>query len=263
MQRARERSGRAFWHTWWPSPVAIGAVVAAVLLFAIVSSLGNQLTSGGGIHFAHFEGEGFGFDYLDSWEVLSRYEHAGEHGPTVLAAVGVGGFDLGCTNTSDSVTCPASPRWTVPTDGVVLAYRFDAWLGPIAPQPTPSLGPGDEWVEVGGRGAILSRADTSMTWHFPGAPEYIEVRWGPDVSMTAPGQVQMAIDTWQWSPSPSPPAPSPSGTVSATPQPSVDIDGALVGDLALGAPCSWASGTDGIAWEIGQLGQLEDPPDYP
>jgi hypothetical protein len=145
-----------------------------------------------------FEGEGFSFDYPSDWEVIRRYQHFGLHGPTVLAAVGIGGFDLGCTTTPDSVSCPNGPRWTVPTNGVVLAYHFGSWLGPIAPQPTPSLGPGDEWVEVGGRSAVLSRTDNSMIWHFPGAPEFIEARWGPDLSDVAPGRVDDVIASWHW-----------------------------------------------------------------
>ena len=149
-------------------------------------------------HPVTFEGEGFSFDYPSDWQVISGYQHFGEHGPTVLAAVGIGGFDLGCTTTANSVSCPNSPRWTVPSSGVVLAYHFGSWLGPIAPQPTPSLGPGDEWVEVGGRSAILSRTEGSMIWHFPGAPEFIEARWGPDVSDVAPGRVDDVIATWHW-----------------------------------------------------------------
>jgi hypothetical protein len=145
-----------------------------------------------------FEGEGFSFDYPSDWEVISGYQQYGEHGPTVLAAVGIGGFDLGCTTTANSVSCPNGPRWTVPNDGVVLAYHFGSGLGPIAPQPTPSLGPGDEWVEVGGRSAILSRTDNSMIWHFPEAPEFIEARWGPDVSDIAPDRVEAVIAAWRW-----------------------------------------------------------------
>lgn len=145
-----------------------------------------------------FEGEGFSFDYPSDWEVISGYQHYGEHGPTVLAAVGIGGFDLGCTTTANSVSCPNGPRWTVPSDGMVLAYHIGSSLGPIFPQPTPSLRPGEEWVEVGGRSAILSRTDNSMIWHFPGAPEFIEARWGPDVSDIARGRIEAVIAAWRW-----------------------------------------------------------------
>lgn len=149
---------------------------------------------------SRFEGEGFTFDYPEHWRLITGYQHAGIHGPTVLAAVGIGDFDLGCTSTVNEVTCNAEPSWTVPDDGVVLAYRFGAWLGPIAPQPTPDLGPGEEWVTVAGRPAVLSETGTSMTWHFPGAPEFIEVRWGPGVAELARSEVTMVIASWLWSP---------------------------------------------------------------
>jgi hypothetical protein len=166
---------------------------------------------------AHFEGVGFRFDYPDDWPVISGYGQAGMHGPTVLAAVGIGDFDLGCTTTSDSVSCPNSPTWTVPSDGVVLAYHVGSWLGPIAPEPTPSLGPGDAWVVVDGRVAVLSRTDTSMTWHLAGAPEFIEARWGPDVAQEAPGWVEAVIASWHWESSSPSAVPTEQPTPVATP----------------------------------------------
>lgn len=165
-----------------------------------VAPSSSPSTTPAAVELSRFEGEGFTFDYPGHWRLISGYKHAGLHGPTVLAAVGIGDFDLGCTSTVNEVTCSAGPSWTVPDDGVVLAYRFGAWLGPIHPQPTPNLGPGDEWVEVAGRAAVLSRTDTSMTWHFPGAPEFIEARWGPGIAEAARSEVTTVIASWVWSP---------------------------------------------------------------
>jgi hypothetical protein len=153
----------------------------------------------------HFAGDGFSFDYPGHWREISGYLHAGRHGPTVLAAVGVGDFDLGCSAAeTNSMTCSAGPRWTVPNDGVVLAYRFDAWLGSIAPQPTPVLGTGDRWVDVAGRRAVLSETGTSMLLHFAGAPEYIEAHWGAAVAEDARAEVEATVAAWVWSRTPSP-----------------------------------------------------------
>jgi hypothetical protein len=60
------------------------------------------------------------------------------------------------------------------------------------------LDPGDEWVDVGWRGAIHSQLDNTMTWHFPGAPEYIEARWDPAIADQARSQLQMVLATWNW-----------------------------------------------------------------
>jgi hypothetical protein len=153
--------------------------------------------AGSQVPLVRFEGEGFSFEYPDSWQLISGYQHFGEHGPTVLAAVGIGDFDPGCTVSENSVSC-SSPRWAVPSDGVVLAYHIRPWLGPIAPQPTPSLGPHDEWVDVGGRAAVLTRTDASMTWQLPEAPEFIEARWGSDAASQAPDLIENVVGSWRW-----------------------------------------------------------------
>jgi hypothetical protein len=147
---------------------------------------------------ATFRGEGFTFHYPARWNVLSGYEHAGLHGPTVLAAVGLGGFDLGCSYTSTSVGCGA-PIWTVPDDGVVLAYHIGAWLGPVVPYPTPTLGPGDTWATIGGRPAVLSRLPRGLVYQLPGAPESIEARWGAADADQARAGVEAVIASWTWS----------------------------------------------------------------
>jgi hypothetical protein len=199
LQGGIPRSGRRWLRTAIPTVIALG-LIAAVALYAFISSLNQAPSSGGGLQFSTFQGDGFDFDYPRQWQVISRYQHAGMHGPTVLAAVGIGDFDLGCSYTSTSVTCDAAPHWTVPANGAVLAYHFSAWLGPTFVEPTPSLGPGDRWVEVGGRAAILSTTDQSMVWHFPGAPEFIEAHWGSLAAAEVRSQVQMVIDSWRWAP---------------------------------------------------------------
>ncbi len=146
-----------------------------------------------------FQGDGFTFAYPMAWRLISGYEHAGIHGPTVLAAVGIGKFDLGCSYASTSVSCDASPRWSVSDNGVVLAYHSGAWLGAVVPYPTPTLGSGDQWVEVGGRSAVLSQRALSLVWQFPGAPESIEARWGSAVADDARADVEAVIASWAWS----------------------------------------------------------------
>lgn len=144
-----------------------------------------------------FVGEGFTFSYPASWEVLSQYAHFGLHGPTVMGAVGIGEFNTGCVVDSSSVSCPADPNWVVPPDGVVLAYRFGAWLGPIVSLPAATPGPGERSVDVGGRVAFRSDGAMSIRIHFPGAPEFIEARWGAD-SSDAPLLIEAVLDSWVW-----------------------------------------------------------------
>lgn len=50
-----------------------------------------------------------------------------------------------------------------------------------------------------------------MLWHFPGAPEYIEARWGFAVADEAHAEVEATVATWVWSPHPMP-APTPSAS---------------------------------------------------
>jgi hypothetical protein len=109
--------------------LAAFGVIAAVVAIAFIMSTNQAPTSGGGWNFAHYDGDGFSFDYPDGWRVISGQQHTGLHGPSVMAAVGIGDFDLGCVSGPNSVTCPASPNWTVPDGGVVLAYHIGAWLG--------------------------------------------------------------------------------------------------------------------------------------
>jgi len=152
------------------------------------------------IDFVHFEGDGFGFDHPADWQILATPGHVGIHGPTLEAALGIGDFDLGCSETSTSVSCPADPVWSVPHNGVVLVYRFEPWLGMCAPA-TPPRGAPDEVAYVGGRAAHLTRGERWMTWEFPGAPELIEARWG-DANDAAQAQIEQVIKSWTWAKAP-------------------------------------------------------------
>lgn len=85
----------------------------------------------------------------------------------------------------------------MPAGGVVVAYRFDADL-PSRTQPVPPLAPGETWVKVDGRPAILSRTPTSLSWHFSGAPEFIEARWDPANSDAALDGIRLVVESWHW-----------------------------------------------------------------
>lgn len=175
----------------------VGAIPRFAAVLAIVLSGCSMLTTPP-VATSTFEGQGFTFEYPQTWRVISGFEHAGLHGPTVLAAVGIGDFDLGCTSTPNSVSCDAGPQWTVPDDGIVLAYRISAWI-PSHPQPAPILARGERWVRVGGRDAVLSLGVSSMSWHVPGAPEFIEVRWGGSIDdADARTLAEAVISTWHW-----------------------------------------------------------------
>jgi hypothetical protein len=147
-----------------------------------------------------YSGDGLSFNYPASWQLLTGSQRFGIHGPAILAAVGqFGSIDAGCTVNSDVVACRSSPIWNVRDDGIVLAYHIGAWLGPISPMPTPSLAPGQTFVDVGGRRAIFSQTPyDSMTWAFTDAPDLIELRWGSNYPGNADDVAQAVIDTWHF-----------------------------------------------------------------
>jgi hypothetical protein len=174
-------------------------VVAAFGLVAYIAMLGGQGSSFGGVeHLTEYSGDGFSFDYPISWRVISRYQHYGHDGPSVIVVVGTGGFDSGCTFTSTSVHCEQL-KFNVGDNGVVLAYHVGPHgPSPVGPYPTPALGPSGSWVDVGGRAAILTRTATSFTWAFSAEPEYIEARFGNGVADEARSQIQALIASWRW-----------------------------------------------------------------
>lgn len=120
----------------------------------------------------------------------------GIDGPIFLAAVGIGDFDDGCIWHANDLSC-SEPHRTVPDDGIVLDYRIAPNIGYW---PAPTLKPGDAWVTVGGRSALLSKSADEMTWQFLGLPEYIEVQWGQGLSKQAPDLVAQVMASWYWGP---------------------------------------------------------------
>ena len=120
----------------------------------------------------------------------------GIDGPIFLAAVGIGDFDDGCIWHANDLSC-SEPHRTVPDDGIVLDYRIAPNIGYW---PAPTLKPGDAWVTVGGRSALLSKSADEMTWQFLGLPEYIEVQWGQGLSKQVPDLVAQVMASWYWGP---------------------------------------------------------------
>jgi hypothetical protein len=143
-----------------------------------------------------FEGFGFSFEYPGGWQEIQQYDHVGPHGPTIQAAVGTGGFEISCDGGSSALAC--SPTWTVPDDGVVLAYWFDRWSGVREPEPRPTLAPGASYEDVQGRVALKFEEPDRMTWRFEGAPEWIEARWGSSASNATVRDVEAAVASWTW-----------------------------------------------------------------
>jgi hypothetical protein len=178
-------------------PLLISLVVLLVVgLFAFWPMRQPTGTSGTGERVLLYHGDGFDFVYPESWRVIAPYHHYGIHGPTVIVVVGTGGFDSGCVETSDSTSC-SDVQLTVPPDGVVVAYHLGAWLG-RGHWPSPSIGPTDQPVRVGGRQAVLSETATSVRWAFLGAPEYIDASFGAEVADDARSQIEVLIASWRW-----------------------------------------------------------------
>jgi hypothetical protein len=117
-----------------------------------------------------------------------------------MVAIGVGDYDINCTGSLPGAVDCGDPIWTVPDDGIVLAYTLQDWpQGPAVPYPTPSVGTNDKWVEIDGRSALFApNADGDMSWSLLGTPEVLEARYGRSVASTAPAQIQAVIDSWQW-----------------------------------------------------------------
>lgn len=192
----RSLSGRSVWlRGARPSLVAIGAL-AAVVIAAVVVGLNPSPISPPVPQVAQYDGGSFTFDYPEDWRVISRLQQFG-HGPTVMAVVGIGAFDIGCVTTPSGMACNGA-HWAVPPDGVVLAYYAGASGAGPRPQQSPSLGPGETLVEVGRRAAVMSRTANSVIWLFPGSPEYIEARWGAANAGQSRAEVEALIASWKW-----------------------------------------------------------------
>jgi len=165
-------------------------------------------------------GHAFAFNYPSSWNVISGFHEVMPHGRTVMVAVGVGNYDVNCAGQLQTGLSCGDPIWTVPDDGIVLAYSLQDWpQGPAVPFPTPEVGANDKWVQIDGRTALFSQAqDGAMRWSLLGTPEVIEARFGSGVADTAPDEVQAVIDSWRWALPTGTPRPTPivTGRGSAT-----------------------------------------------
>lgn len=173
---------------------------------------------------SRFDADWFSFEYPAAWAVISEHEQCTMHGPLVGAAVGIGSIDLEefvpihgpgdrprpmaevgpVTVTADGVAC-TDPIWSVPEAGVVVAYHIGGTCCPTPPQPRPTLGPGEEFVEVDGVQAVFSQTESGLLWYlFCGGPEfcggdvYIEARWGPQADIDVKSQVQALVESWKW-----------------------------------------------------------------
>ena len=181
-----------------PLLIGVAVLLVVVALFAFWQWRPAVEMSRAGERVLLYHGDGFDFDYPEAWRVIAPYHHFGHHGPSVIVVVGTGDFDSGCVETSDSTTCSTGAKLMVLPNTVVVAYHLGSWLGPRYPVPPPSLGPTNRWVAVGGRAAVLSETATTLKWAFPGAPEYIDARFGPEVADEARSQIERLIASWRW-----------------------------------------------------------------
>ena len=204
--------------------VAAVAVIGAAL--AIVASLHAITVGPGGAGpsaagatgpLAHFEGDGFGFDYPASWRVILEYRGAS----ATLISVGTAGTSVACASPtpgpagSTALECAGMNDWTVPADGVVVLYRaqgspgFPAVIAGLGPSPVP----GATRVSVAGRLADRLETRTSLVWRFDGqGTSAIEARFGIAAAPTARAQIEALVASWRWGgalpASPSSPGPS-------------------------------------------------------
>lgn len=183
------RAGR-----WWlPVPPVVIDIVVVAWLFL------------GRVGLAAYEGQGFRFDYPAAWRVISDMETCGLHGNFVWAAVGIGDFDLVRKETSypdgsRSISC-GPVKWTLPDGGVVLAYQD--WALPRLVEPAGlELAPGDRWMSIDGRSALLSETSATMTWHFDQSFDWIEVRMSPGTAAANRDVVSRVLASWRWKETP-------------------------------------------------------------
>ena len=192
--------------------------------------------------------QGFEFDYPAAWNVISGYHEVVTHGPTVMAAVGNGDFDINCTGSFPGAVQCGDPIWTVPPDGVVLVYHLQDWpQGPVVPYPTPIVGPKDQWVEIDGRSALFSQGtDGTMTWSLLGTPEVIEARYGNAVADVATDQIQAVVDSWRWTVPSATPRPTPITTGSGT----ATYEWQKVGEAQAGVDPIWAPDSNHVLIDL-------------
>jgi hypothetical protein len=148
------------------------------------------------------------FQYPASWRIISGYWAPTPNSPFVSWAVGTGNFDLGCKVTDSGATC-GQPNWTVPDDGVVVAwysgphnpaFSVDSPLGP-SPAPgyarvnmgaCPGIQPGDCLP------ADMLESRTGLFLYFDARKNSVlEARWGPKNADLSRAQVLALIGSWR------------------------------------------------------------------
>ncbi len=169
---------------------------------------------------AHFQGDGFGFDYPPSWRVSLDYRGSS----ATLVAVGTAGTSVACVRPTpgpSGVTglgCAGMNDWTVPADGVVVLYHTQGSPGfPVAVTGLgPSPIPGATRVLVAGRLADRRETATSIEWRFDGQGlSAIEARFGVEAAPAARAQVEALVTSWRWGSALLAPPPSTAPTLSA------------------------------------------------
>jgi hypothetical protein len=202
----------------------------------------------GSNEYASGSGHAFTFDYPSAWNVISGFHEVYAHGPTVMMAVGIGNYDINCTGSLPGAVDCGDPIWTVPDDGVVLAYTLQDWpQGPAVPFPTPKVGPDDAWVEIDGRAALFSRdASGQMTWSLLGTPEVIAARYGASAGPAAATEIQAVIDSWKWAA----PTETPQPTAIVTGSGSASYSWQEVGEGQGGVFPMWAADSNHVLIDI-------------
>jgi hypothetical protein len=181
--------------------VLIWAVAVSIVGLIVLVAPRTQFAQFDPARLERFASTWFTFEYPAAWHVISEAEQCGLHGPAVFAVVGTGDFDLGGTVTPNSASCPIDAVWTVPADGVVVAFRADPICCLMPPAPRPALAVGQQFDEVGSLEAVRTARDDGATWFvYSLGPEYIEARWGEETGFQTRAQVQALIASWEWLP---------------------------------------------------------------
>ncbi len=214
-----------------------GALLGAIALRGVMvgTDLVHPTPSVSSAGLAHFEGQGFSFNYPATWRILLDYPASSGGGSVV--AVGTAGSDVACSTAAPgasdqgSLECLGMNAWSVPADGVIVAFRFEDWRTPALPPlpgatttPTPlglgmGLGaspmPGASRVSVDGRAADRVETGGSLIWRFDALDlTAIEARFGPENAAASRAEIEALVASWRWTGSAAP-TPSPSATVSA------------------------------------------------
>jgi hypothetical protein len=152
------------------------------------------------------------FRYPASWRLISGYQSLDRDGPRLNWVVGTGDFELGCNRTaSGGVSCRRPTAWTVPDDGVVVAWYSGAYSPafsqrlPLGPSPAPGYtrtSLGGEACRGIGPGTCLPadmvESATGFLLYFDGNKiSVLEARWGPKNAELSRAQALAVIASWR------------------------------------------------------------------